>query len=288
MANDLTVKEGRLYGAWRQPINIWSNLPGSIHNDEVAASIGMRGGTIPGTVHLNLFGPLLMNLRGKKWWENGSISMYYTYATKHKEDVRAVIMLPAENKGNVKMDAWVETPNAQVVCKGTVSVGQPGEGYVRKLELKNSTPGEARILADLTPGTRMPDRDMIVRVQDLDKSLETNTDPLDAYRENSPWGLRVIPPTMLYQPLNVGFPRDCIKQPSVGFFGATEIRVFSGPIKVGVTYTTRGKVVAVGVTDKTEYAWVDSEMFDKGSTKLIADMRHMTRWMKASSPLWSM
>jgi hypothetical protein len=39
------------------------------------------------------------------------------------------------------------------------------------------------------------------------------------------------------------------------------------------------------VTDKTEFVWVDSELTD-ASGRLIAEMRHLTRWMKGSSPLW--
>jgi len=63
--------------------------------------------------------------------------------------------------------------------------------------------------------------------------------------------------------------------------------VFKGPILLDKTYKATGKVVAVGVTDKTEYAWVDSWLYDSKTGNKVADMRHMTRWMKASSPLWS-
>lgn len=103
MADDMVVKDGKLYGGWRQPVNIWMDVPGSIHNDAVAQGVGMRGGTIPGTVHLNLFGPLLVELWGKRWWEKGSISIYYTYATTHREDVRAIIVVPPKG---AKTSRW--------------------------------------------------------------------------------------------------------------------------------------------------------------------------------------
>ena len=46
------------HGTWVQPINRWQEAENSIHNDAVAQSVGMRGGTIPGTVHLRShFGP---------------------------------------------------------------------------------------------------------------------------------------------------------------------------------------------------------------------------------------
>ena len=66
MSDDITVKEGCVYGGWREPINIWSELPGSIHADGVAQKVGLRGGTIPGTIHLNLFPPLLMKAFGQR------------------------------------------------------------------------------------------------------------------------------------------------------------------------------------------------------------------------------
>jgi len=36
-----------------------------------------------------------------------------------------------------------------------------------------------------------------------------------------------------------------------------------------------GRVVCVGVTDKTEFVWVDSELTD-ASGRLIAEMRRLT------------
>ena len=89
-----TTVEDLRQGAWVQPVNRWQGADNSIHNDEVARSVGMRGGTIPGTVHLNHFRPLMDELFGDRWLINGTVSMYYTYATAHLEDVRAVIKAP--------------------------------------------------------------------------------------------------------------------------------------------------------------------------------------------------
>ena len=163
MQEEMTVKDGKLYGAWRQPINVWMNSPGSIHNDATAQAVGMRGGTIPGTVHLNLFGPLFVELWGKRWWEKGGISMYYTYATTHREDVRAVVTLPRKDATDVQVEAWVETPDGHIVARGTVAVGEPKEtSSVRAVTLENSAPEDLRILHDLKPGMVMPARDDIL------------------------------------------------------------------------------------------------------------------------------
>jgi hypothetical protein len=77
-----------------------------------------------------------------------------------------------------------------------------------------------------------------------------------------------------------------VHPPGVGFFGATEIRYVNGPVKADVPYQVRSKIIAVGVTSKTEYWWTDSQLYEKASNKLVAQMRHMTRYMKAGSPLY--
>ena len=67
----VTTQNGKLYSDWQQPINRWQGAENSIHTDSVAQSIGMRGGTIPGTVHLNHFIPIIQEKWGKRWYERG-------------------------------------------------------------------------------------------------------------------------------------------------------------------------------------------------------------------------
>jgi len=256
-----------LRGDWQQPENRWADAPGSIHNDAVAKRVGMRGGTIPGTIHLGHFVPLIEQVFGERWWRNGTISMYYTYATTHREDVRAVVRQPA-GTDDARLDAYVETPAGTVVCKGSVSIGRPAErAYVRSLPLENAPPGANRILKGLALGAPTGVRD------DFVFDGEARDDGI------------VRNPAVMYQALNAGFPRDSIAQPSVGFFGATEVVLHRGPIRVGVPYRRSGRVVSVGASPKTEFAWVDSALHDKNGD-LVAEMRHLTRWMKVSSPLW--
>jgi hypothetical protein len=98
-------------------------------------------------------------------------------------------------------------------------------------------------------------------------------------------GVRVREPQSMYGALMNNFLRGQIAQPAVGFFGAAEIQLRHGPIRTHTAYVKTGRVVCVGASDKTEFVWVDSELTDTGG-RLIAEMRHLTRWMKASSPLW--
>jgi hypothetical protein len=92
-------------------------------------------------------------------------------------------------------------------------------------------------------------------------------------------------PMLMHRALDM-FPSGVDTRPAVGFYGATEIRLHEGPIRTDVPYTKSGRVVSVGESPKTEFAWFDSFLHDANG-RLVAEMRHMTRWMKVSSPLWA-
>ncbi len=300
MSDDIVIKDGYIYGGWRQPENfvfklrtIKKDLGSSfdmdlslnIHDDKVAKKVGMRGGTVRGTVHLNLFPPLLIKLFGNRWFENGSLSMYYTYALKPGEKVRAVIALPPEGVEEVQLEARVEMENGQIVEKGTVSLGNPKEpSYIRSLDLVNE-PEELRVLAEYKVGDALPSRDVKISEALMNDILPTITDNIDYYMGESPWGEPIVTPNIIYMAMELLF-APTISKGAIPFFGATEIRNINGPVKVGVPYKATGKFVSLGQTSKTEYYWQDSFLEEKETGKLVADMRHMNRFMKATSPLY--
>jgi len=224
---------------------------------------------------------------GQRWFETGSISMYYTYATLHREEVRVVMAVPPKDQDDVMVEARVEMKDGQTVAKGSVSVGNPKEpSYIRATELHNADPDELRILAGCEAGQALPSVDVLMTQEELDKSLETITDPLDWYKGESPWGGAIVNPSTMYHALMLT-PQipESQRLDAVGFFGATDIKLVNGPIKVGVPYQASGKFVCIGASPKTEYFWYDSVLKDEDE-KVIAEMRHMTRFMKASSPLY--
>ena len=256
---------GHIYGDWQFPVNQWQGLPNSIHTDEVAARIGLRGGTIPGSSHLAHFRPILTDLFGETWYKTATISMYYTFATVDREAVRAVVKAPAKGAAEAMMEAWVETRVGKVVAKGTLSVGHPaGTPYVSGMALEPAAPGALRILSRMAVGTQFP------------------ADPAYIIAEGEDGVVR--DPTEMFRALRVVFP-DLLNQPVVGFFGASEVVLHDGPIRSGVPYRKTGEVICVGESGKTEFAWFHSALHDQDGT-LVASMRHLNRWMKASSPLW--
>lgn len=262
----MSVLENRVVGAWETPINRWQGAPNSIHNDAVARRVGMRGGTIPGTVHLSWFRPIMTDLFGDAWLRRGSISAYYTYATLNGERVRAVVDAP-ERQSDVQVNALIENEEGKVVAKATLACGSPeAVPYIRGLPVEGAPHDELRILADMKPGMATPEREAYV----IDKGGE---------------GGEVRDPQEMYRALAV-FPEGVDLGGAVGFFGATEIVLHAGPIRLETPYRKTGAVVALGASPKTEFAWFDSFLHD-GEDRLIAEMRHMTRWMKASSKRWT-
>lgn len=262
----MSALESRIVGAWETPVNRWQAAPNSIHNDAVARRIGMRGGTIPGTVHLSWFRPLLNDLFGDAWLKCGSISAYYTYATLNGERVRAMVDAPGR-RSDVQVNAIIENEDGKTVAKGTLACGAPkAVPYVRGLPLEDAPLTDLRILADMTPDMATPERAAYV----IDRGGEAGEvrDPQEMYRALA------------------AFPEGVDLGGAVGFFGATEIVLHAGPIRLDTPYRKTGRVVSVGASPKTEFAWFDSFLHNDAGV-LVAEMRHMTRWMKASSQRWA-
>ena len=289
MTGDIVEKDGYLFGGWRAPVNEWSGASSSIHNDATARMVGMRGGTIPGTVHLNLFPPLLLKLFGQQWFEKGTFSMFYTFATTDREEVRAIVSMPPPASEDVLLEARVESKDGDhLVAKGTVSIGDPSEpSYCQSLELKDAPPDELRILAGLKKGMPLLARDVLITREDAKKRLTYITDPLDWYTGDSPWGGPILNPSAAYNAMILvpELPAEQ-EQGSVGFFGATEVKYINGPIKVDMPYTASGEIVCVGASAKTEFYWYDSLLTEKESGKEVAKMRKLIRKMKSASPLY--
>ena len=283
MPDEVTIKDGYMYGAWRQMRNVSHDHKGSIHDEVTAQKLGMRGGVVAGANHLDLYPPLLIKAFGQCWFEQGVISVYYTYATLDREDVRAVVGVPDRGAGDVQVETWIETPDGKTVGKGTVASGNPKEpSYIQSIEFKDSDRGELRMLAGLKPGDELPPREVIVTQEEVNQRLEVTTDPLGWYQGDSPWGGSILPPRVMFNALHLN---PVLNTKAVGFLGASEIRNINGPIKVGVRYLVTGRIVFVGTSPKTEYCWYDSCMYDMDGRR-IAEMRRMSRFMKASSPFY--
>ena len=284
MSDAILIKEGYIYGEWRKAINAAAHMVGSIHDDAMGKKVGMRGGVVAGTIHLDLFPPILVETFGQRWFEQGTISLYFTYALLHGEELRVVMQARPKDDKDVQVETRLESRDGHIVARGTVSVGSPNEKpYLQTLELQSSPREELRILKELESGWETPLKDVSETRMALEESLENCEDLLDWYSGKSPWGSAILPPSHTARLMQLSVPFEA---KGVPFYGANELRYLGGPVKVDVPYQTKGKIIAVGVTSKTEYYWFESELYEKASNKLVAAMRHMTRYMKAGSPLY--
>ncbi|MHA1915648.1 MAG: hypothetical protein ACW986_03885 [Promethearchaeota archaeon] len=286
--DDITIENGWMHGGWRAEKNLWRGLTTSIHDDGVAKKVGMRGGTIPGTIHLSLFAPIALKMFGNRWFETGSLSLYYTFATIDMEEVKAVVKMPPEGVQNVQVEARAEMRDGKIIATGTLALGEPDElPYLQALELKNSPPEDIRILADYKPGDIIPPRDVKITQEQSIKGLGAITDHLDYYKGKSPWGKAILSPTALFSLIALGYNQlGTGATKAVPFYGATEIKNIAGPAMVDVPYKVTGNIASVGASRKTEYFWVDAVLEEKETGKKVASMRHMNRFMKAGSPLY--
>lgn len=287
-ASGIASVDGVITGPLRRSVNNSATAKGSIHDDATASKLGFRGGTVAGSIHLELFPPLAVHAFGQRWFERGTISMYFLNATTDREAVRAYLKEPAAGAADSQVDAWVLREDGMQVAQGTVAVGNPGvPTALQARPLDRFEPGDLRLLAGIEPGRRFePVRVSTSLDQQLERSKVT-TEPMAWYTGASPWGGPIVMPAPLVQMLyakSVQSLRGNIGQ-AVGLFGAIELRFINGPVMVGQEYSCTGEVIAVGQSPKTEHMWFETGL-DDDSGRRIAEMRMLLRWMKASSPLY--
>jgi hypothetical protein len=110
------------------------------------------------------------------------------------------------------------------------------------------------------------------------------SDPLDWYRQASPWGESVSAPCTVIEYL-WAYPMQGL-QPyvgdSVGLFGAIEIGFDHGPFLLNQAYRLESRVLCVGQSPQTEYVWYETEAFNSDNQRVVS-MLMQSRVMKVSS-----
>ena len=70
----------------------------------------------------------------------------------------------------------------------------------------------------------------------------------------------------------------------VGLYGALEVQNLDGPLKAGVDYLARTKVLKLTESPKTENVWYEVVFAEGGRD--VARVLYLLRLLKGSSPLW--
>jgi hypothetical protein len=264
---------------FRRPRNSAAEVKGSIHDDATASKLGFRGGTVAGSIHMDQFVPGLIKLYGERWFETGGLSLYFTKATVDSEAVQATV-----EAGPDRARLTMHDEAGDQICEGTASPGRdPDSELARRIEAQvAAAPGALRILAALEIGEEQ--RDIPVRIEpaDLLKSLETLTEPLPAYRD-----ALILPPSFLVRLTHQVRKHVLGKATSaVGLFGALETEQLAGPLRAGVDYVARTRMLKLTESPKTENAWYEVIVADKTGARDVARVVYYLRFMKGSSALY--
>lgn len=275
-------------GEYRESVNAANHEGGGIHDDKTATKLGFRGGTVAGSIHLDLFPPLLLEAFGKEWFETGSLSMNFKNATTSREPVRAML---GDGPGQIR--AWIERDDGMLVGEGTAAVGSPIEpSALRAIDMTAHAAAAPRILVDFSAGEEIPTKRRTAdatRQQEL-LAKDLCAEPLDWYSGDSPWGGPIVLPQQAVHVLYLAAvahitPKVTERGGGVGLFGAIELANVRGPLRLGESYDLGGRILAVGESPKTEYLWFEVTAADADGP--VAEMVMQLRWMKASSPQYA-
>jgi hypothetical protein len=269
----------------------------SIHDPKQALKLGFRGSAVGGNVHLDIFAPLLVEAYGPAWFEKGALSLYFETIVVSGEPVQAVVERPASDGAQTRIHARRADDHSFRVCAGTASLGDHSRSELATRDLRTGDDAGLRMLKGVRPGKRIGPVERSISREAQEALIESGAlnEPMDWHRDASPWGGAIASVSstaaLMYRIIagEDGRHHHDRLSPAIGdasgMFGAFEITYENGPVFLDRPYSVEGRVVGVGESPKTEYVWWDAEARDE-SGQVAARMRHLFRFLKASSPLY--
>ena len=279
----------------KNPRNLSPRSHGTIHDDEVANKLGFRGGAIAGSIHLDQFGPAMVETFGQQWFETGSLGLYFLHPLLDMEPVEGTVHIGDSPLPLVdaRCDVHMTTPDGIAVAEGTASVGTVSSSSpVLTRDRRPCDPTTLRMLSKATIGMELPaviespykgdQRDRIAH--------GIMTAPLDWYVDESPWGGAICSPLTVSRLMtsDVMKPLERLVGRTVGLYGALELHQINGPLFLDEDYVVTAVLTDVSDTPKTEVAWCDVKAARASNPgEIVATFTVMTRLLKAASPLYA-
>ena len=267
----------------------------SLHDSDVASSIGLTGAPIEAPTHFSQFDPLAHLVWGDAWYERGCISGHFRTMVTQGELVRASLTTRGTTSATIEAAKADGTP---VLC-GTASIGPnhpPSELDQRRV--KKADAGSLYILDQLKVGvTKHAEDGVSITAHQLNgplypfslaDKLDTITEPNPWYTRaggaSSPWKRAIVPMEMISVLAHKSDPQWPIRTPSVGLFLDLEIRLFAGPIFVDECYDIKSVIVGVGQSRLTESYWSLTSIRNSNSEIPIAEVLLHAGVFKKSYP----
>lgn len=257
----------------------------SLHDDAEAERLGIKAGPIEGPTHFSQFDPILTEVWGNAWMEQGCFSAHFKNMVFEGEAVRPFVERPA--KGATRTRCWAEKEDGTPVLEASASIGPDhGETLLEARMAKLRPADDLVILADMSVGMTGKDDELVIMEPNqhmgdlypftLNQKLSVITEPMDSYHSkfNSPWRARIIPFEMVSVLGNYSNHANKwpVKGPSIGLFADLEVRMVDGPLKVGETYRLKREVVALSESRRVENYWLRTRFFDESGRREIAQM----------------
>ncbi|HZZ87025.1 MAG TPA: hypothetical protein VFE13_01705 [Caulobacteraceae bacterium] len=273
----LVTETADVAGEFRIPVNSAAQARGSIHDDATASKLGFRGGTVAGSIHMDQFAPVVLQLYGDDWWKHGNMSFYFRQATVDRETVRAF-----GRKGEPHGRLWMENEAGALIAEASASCrGHDERTIVQNLMESQDKASAFRILKNVRVGDEVTGLDVTATREALDQRLEHITESLPVYAGEK----AILPPSMFVQLFRTSAQEQLYKTdgPAVGLFGAIEIQQINGPLRAETPYKVRAKVLALSESPKTENVWYRAWAANPATGEDVGSMLMYLRYMKGSS-----
>lgn len=279
----------------KNPRNSSPRSHGTIHDDKVASNLGFRGGAIAGSIHLDQFGPVLVDAFGQQWFETGSLGLYFLHPLLDQEPVEGFVDVGNADTplSNSRCDVRMTTPDNTAVAEGTASVGQVSNSSpVTSRDRRSMQPSDLRMLSNVHLGMELePVVESPSQGDQRDRVTSgLMTSPMDWYVNDSPWGGAICSPLTISRLMTskVMQPLERAIGKAVGLYGALELKHVNGPLFLDEDYVVSGVLTDVSETPKTEVFWCDmnARLAKDPDAGIVATFTVMTRLVKASSPLY--
>ena len=291
-------QDGVLSGPFRSPRQmlggqIVDKSAGSIHDDNIAQSLGFRGGTIEGPTHFSQFEPLAERLWGDKWFESGCLSAHFRAPAFEGELLKAFLKQDRDDPTIAAI--WLDRNDGTEILRGSASVATKDEGTSLRRRVAELEPLETPVIhADVRVGTVSARQRVRIDAGrrigslypfSLDEKLEAITESCALYRNAAnPWGAPVLPFEMIGVLFESAPRSDNLRKrgPAVGLYADLEVRLVKGPVHAGHDYEVSREIRLISGSRRTESMWIVSRLWMPGSECLVAEMLHNEASFKAS------
>ncbi|MGA1566600.1 MAG: hypothetical protein ACO39Q_10375 [Ilumatobacteraceae bacterium] len=256
-----------LRGPWRHPRQMLGDQAydghASVHDDSVAADLGLVGAPIEGPTHFSQFDPIGFELFGDRWFAEGCISAHFENMVVEGEDVQASARLvrpgvaeaeAVKRHGDRVLTASMTVGNSPTLLDERLAAAQarePGDLFIiDRLERgMTSGPHDATMTMDERNGDLYP--------FSLAQKLSAITEPSPWFRDGSPWGPPIVPTEMLSVMAHRAGASMPVRGPSIGLFIDLEVRRLA-PVLVDDPLSVTHEVVALGQSRRVESYWTRS------------------------------